>query len=147
MTSATSSRKSARRVVTISAEGGKILLGTPVTGIREAASCVRVRSDGDAFEFDQLIVCAGLNGDTFAKSLGRLDDLRIIPFRGEYYELMPGVRDRIRGMVYPVPDPRYPFLGVHLTRQVDDTVHVGPNAVLALARRTRAAQGASGTAP
>jgi L-2-hydroxyglutarate oxidase LhgO len=117
----------------ISAQGGKVLLSTLVTSVRETASGVQVRSDGEAFEFDQLIVCAGLNGDSFAKSLGRLGDLRIIPFRGEYYELAPQARDRVRGMVYPVPDPRYPFLGVHLTRQVDDTVHVGPNAVLALA--------------
>lgn len=117
----------------ISAQGGKVLLSTPVTSVRETASGVEVRSDGEAFEFDHLVVCAGLNGDSFAKSLGRLDDVRIIPFRGEYYELAPQARDRVRGMVYPVPDPRYPFLGVHLTRQVDDTVHVGPNAVLALA--------------
>jgi len=59
--------------------------------------------------------------------------MRIIPFRGEYYELRPAARHRVKGMVYPVPDPRYPFLGVHLTRDVDDGVHVGPNAVLALA--------------
>jgi L-2-hydroxyglutarate oxidase len=74
-----------------------------------------------------------LNGDSFAKTLGTLGDLRIVPFRGEYYELAPQARDRVRGMVYPVPDPRYPFLGVHLTRHIDGTVHVGPNAVLALA--------------
>jgi (S)-2-hydroxyglutarate dehydrogenase len=117
----------------ISAQGGKVLLGTPVTGVQETASGAQVWSNGEAFEFDQLIVCAGLNGDSFAERLGLLGDLRIMPFRGEYYELAPQARDRVRGMVYPVPDPRYPFLGVHLTRQVDDTVHVGPNAVLALA--------------
>lgn len=117
----------------VGAAGGKVLLSTPVTGISETASGVQVRSAAGVFEFDRAIVCAGLTGDTFAKSLGRLDDLRTVPFRGEYYELTPQVRDRVRGMVYPVPDPRYPFLGVHLTRQIDDTVHVGPNAVLALA--------------
>jgi L-2-hydroxyglutarate oxidase LhgO len=117
----------------ISAQGGKVLLGTPVTGVQETASGAQVWSNGEAFEFDQLIVCAGLNGDSFAERLGLLGDLRIMPFRGEYYELAPQVRDRVRGMVYPVPDPRYPFLGVHLTRLADDTVHVGPNAVLALA--------------
>ena len=116
----------------ISGEGGKVLLGTPVTGVHQTTSGVKVRTTGGAFDFDQLIVCAGLNGDSFAAALGQLGDVRILPFRGEYYELAPQVRDRIRGMVYPVPDPRYPFLGVHLTRQVDDTVHVGPNAVLAL---------------
>jgi (S)-2-hydroxyglutarate dehydrogenase len=117
----------------VGAAGGKVLLSTPVTGVGEAPSGVQVTSAAGVFEFDHAIVCAGLNGDTFAKSLRSLGDLRIVPFRGEYYELAPQVRDRVRGMVYPVPDPRYPFLGVHLTRQIDDTVHVGPNAVLALA--------------
>jgi L-2-hydroxyglutarate oxidase LhgO len=117
----------------IGAAGGKVLLGTPVTAVRETVAGVQVRSAGEVFEFDYLIVCAGLNSDHFAGELGRPGDLRIVPFRGEYYELRPQARHRVRGMVYPVPDPRYPFLGVHLTRHVDDTVHVGPNAVLALA--------------
>lgn len=117
----------------IKTSGGEVLLGTEVTGVRETASGVEVRSAAAAWEFGYLIVCAGLASDRFARSLGRSGDLRIVPFRGEYYELRPEVRDRVRGMVYPVPDPRYPFLGVHLTRHVDDTVHVGPNAVLALA--------------
>ena len=118
---------------TIRASGGKVLLGTPVTSVRESASGVQVRSGTGAYDFDYVIVCAGLAGDHFAQSLGRSGELRIVPFRGEYYELRPQARHRVRGMVYPVPDPRYPFLGVHLTRHVDDTVHVGPNAVLALA--------------
>jgi (S)-2-hydroxyglutarate dehydrogenase len=118
---------------TVGAAGGKVLLSTPVTGITETAAGVHVSSAAGIFEFDHVIVCAGLNGDSFARSLGRLGDLRIVPFRGEYYELAPQARDRVRGMVYPVPDPRYPFLGVHLTRHIDGTVHVGPNAVLALA--------------
>jgi L-2-hydroxyglutarate oxidase len=118
---------------TVGAAGGKVLLATPVTSVRETASGVGLRSAAGPFEFDYVIVCAGLNGDSFAESLGRAGDLRIIPFRGEYYQLAPQARDRVRGMVYPVPDPRYPFLGVHLTRHIDDTVHVGPNAVLALA--------------
>jgi len=117
----------------VKSAGGEVLLSTQVTGVRETPSAVRVRSAAASFDFDYLIVCAGLGSDYFAASLGRPGDLRIVPFRGEYYELRPEARDRIRGMVYPVPDPRYPFLGVHLTRGVDDTVHVGPNAVLALA--------------
>ena len=118
----------------INAVGGKVLLGTAVSDVRETAAGVQVLSaSGERFEFDYLVVCAGLNGDQFAASLNRSGDLRIVPFRGEYYELAPDARDKVRGMVYPVPDPRYPFLGVHLTRHVDDTVHVGPNAVLALA--------------
>jgi L-2-hydroxyglutarate oxidase len=118
----------------IGAAGDKVLLGTPVTTVRETASGVQVRSAaGETLEFDYLVVCAGLHSDRFAASLGRPGDLRIVPFRGEYYELAPDARQKVRGMIYPVPDPRYPFLGVHLTRHVDDTVQVGPNAVLALA--------------
>ena len=117
----------------VTAAGGKVVLSTPVTGIRETVSGVRLETGGQALDFDYVIVCAGLTGDQFARNLGRVGDLQIVPFRGEYYELRPQARDQVRGMVYPVPDPRYPFLGVHLTRHVDDTVHVGPNAVLALA--------------
>jgi (S)-2-hydroxyglutarate dehydrogenase len=117
----------------VSAAGGKVLLSTPVTSIRETASGVRLEAGGQQLTFDYVIVCAGLTGDQFARQLGRAGDLQIVPFRGEYYELQPQVRHQVRGMVYPVPDPQYPFLGVHLTRHVDDTVTVGPNAVLALA--------------
>ena len=117
----------------IAEAGGKVLLGTTVTAIHDTASGVRLQCGAAAADVDYLIVCAGLQSDHFAATLGRPGDLRIIPFRGEYYELAAEARDRVRGMVYPVPDPRYPFLGVHLTRHFDDTVHVGPNAVLALA--------------
>ncbi len=117
----------------IAEAGGQVLLGTTVTAIHETASGVRLQCGAAASDFDYLIVCAGLQSDHFAATLGRPGGLRIIPFRGEYYELAADARDRVRGMVYPVPDPRYPFLGVHLTRHFDDTVHVGPNAVLALA--------------
>jgi L-2-hydroxyglutarate oxidase LhgO len=117
----------------ITSAGGTIRLGTRIRSLSEGAFGATVRSDAGTWTFDQLIVCAGLTGDSLATQAGGLADMRIIPFRGEYYELRPAVRHRVRGMVYPVPDPRYPFLGVHLTRDVDDGVHVGPNAVLALA--------------
>jgi L-2-hydroxyglutarate oxidase len=117
----------------IAEAGGQVLLGRSVTGAKETASGVRVQCGSVASDVDYLIVCAGLQSDHFAATMGRPGDLRIIPFRGEYYELAAEARNRVRGMVYPVPDPRYPFLGVHLTRHIDDTVHVGPNAVLALA--------------
>jgi (S)-2-hydroxyglutarate dehydrogenase len=118
---------------TVTASGGTLLLRTPVTGLRESASGVRVQSAAVTRTFDYVIVCAGLTGDSLAASLGRPGDVRIVPFRGEYFELRPAARHRVRGMIYPVPDPRYPFLGVHLTRDVRGRVHVGPNAVLALA--------------
>jgi (S)-2-hydroxyglutarate dehydrogenase len=117
----------------ITSAGGTIRLGTRVDSVSEGASGVTVRSGAGEWTFDQLIVCAGLTGDTLAAQAGGLADMRIVPFRGEYYELRPAARDRVQGMIYPVPDPRYPFLGVHLTRDVNDGVHVGPNAVLALA--------------
>lgn len=113
--------------------GDTIRLGTWVRSVSEGASGVTIRSDAGEWTFDQVIVCAGLTGDRLATQVGGLADMRIVPFRGEYYELRPAARDRVKGMVYPVPDPRYPFLGVHLTRDVSDGVHVGPNAVLALA--------------
>jgi len=118
---------------TVTAAGGTVLLQTPVTGLREVGSRVRVRSAAAEWTFDSVIVCAGLTGDTLAASLGTPGDLRIVPFRGEYFELRAAARHRVHGMIYPVPDPRYPFLGVHLTRDVRGHVHVGPNAVLALA--------------
>ena len=119
----------------VAASGGEVRLRTLVTSIREAASGVLVRAADAQWTFDYVIACAGLTGDSLAASAGKLGDVRIIPFRGEYYQLRPAARYRVRGMVYPVPDPRYPFLGVHLTRDVHDDVHVGPNAVLALARQ------------
>jgi L-2-hydroxyglutarate oxidase len=117
----------------ITSAGGTIRLGTHIRSLFDGASGVTIGSDTGAWTFDQLIVCAGLTGDNLAAQVGGLADMRIIPFRGEYYELRPAARHRVTGMVYPVPDPRYPFLGVHLTRDVHDGVHVGPNAVLALA--------------
>jgi len=118
----------------ITSAGGTIKLSSPVIFVKEGASGAEVRSDEGAWTFDQLIVCAGLTGDSLAAQLGGVGDLRIIPFRGEYYELRPAARDRVKGMVYPVPDPRYPFLGVHLTPRVNGESDLGPNAVLALAR-------------
>jgi (S)-2-hydroxyglutarate dehydrogenase len=117
----------------IEQRGGEVQLSTTVTGITEGSDGVYVADDVRQRRFDRLIVCAGLHGDRFARMVGQAADVRIIPFRGEYYALRPEIRHRVRGMIYPVPDPRYPFLGVHITRNVNDDVHVGPNAVLALA--------------
>jgi L-2-hydroxyglutarate oxidase LhgO len=113
--------------------GGRIFLSSPVTALAERGSCVEVRVADSVHQFDQVIVCGGLQSDRLARAAGQLDDLRIIPFRGEYYALRAEAGSRIHGLVYPVPDPRYPFLGVHFTPDVADKVHVGPNAVLALA--------------
>ena len=81
-----------------------------------------------------LINCAGLYSDRIARMAGLAPEARIIPFRGEYYELTPEASGLVRGLIYPVPDPALPFLGVHLTRMIDGSVHAGPNAVTALSR-------------
>jgi L-2-hydroxyglutarate oxidase LhgO len=84
--------------------------------------------------FDRLVICAGLQSDRVARLAGDSPAPAIVPFRGEYYRLVPSRDDLVRGLIYPVPDPRYPFLGVHFTRRVGGGVDIGPNAVLALAR-------------
>ncbi len=84
--------------------------------------------------FDLLIACAGLQSDLVATFTGEDPSPQIVPFRGDYWLLRPQRRDLVRGLIYPVPDPRYPFLGIHLTKRIDGEVLVGPNAVLATAR-------------
>jgi L-2-hydroxyglutarate oxidase LhgO len=120
------------------AAGAKIILGHEVTGLRNVGSevvvTVRGTSDGDEKAFDQVIACGGLQSDRLARLAGDGADPVIMPFRGEYYALRADRRGLVNGLVYPVPDPRYPFLGVHLTPRVDGEVLIGPNAVLALAR-------------
>jgi (S)-2-hydroxyglutarate dehydrogenase len=114
--------------------GGQVMLGAGVTGVRAAAGEVTLTTTGGEVTADYLVNCAGLHADRIARLGGLNPPVRIIPFRGEYYELLPERRDLVRGLIYPVPDPRLPFLGVHLTRMVDGAVHAGPNAVLAAAR-------------
>ncbi len=114
--------------------GGRVLLGHEVTGIRLEHGAVRVVTPVSEDVFDRVIVCAGLQSDAVARLVGADPSPKILPFRGEYWELTPERTDLVRGMIYPVPDPRFPFLGVHFTRGVYDNVHVGPNAVPALAR-------------
>jgi (S)-2-hydroxyglutarate dehydrogenase len=114
--------------------GATIHTGCRVTRIHEGADHVTAGGDGQRWRFDDLVICGGLHTDRLAALAGDGDDPRVVPFRGEYYELRRDRRQLVRSLVYPVPDPRYPFLGVHLTRRVDGGVLVGPNAVLALAR-------------
>ena len=116
------------------AGGGRVLLGTAVTGIERAGDVVRVEAGGERHELDHLVVCAGLQSDRMARLAGDDEGPVIVPFRGEYLTLRPERAGLVQGLVDPVPDPRYPFLGVHFTRRVDGTVDVGPNAVLATAR-------------
>lgn len=129
-------RAVARAMATdIEAVGGRLLLGAPVTAIEPAgAGRVRVVAGGQEHRFDRLVICAGLQSDRVARLAGDTASPAIVPFRGEYYRLRPERADLVRGLVYPVPDPAYPFLGVHLTPRVDGSVDIGPNAVLAAAR-------------
>lgn len=114
--------------------GGQVRLGARVTGVRTAGAGFVVRSTAGEVATDHVINCAGLYADRIAQLVGGAPPARIVPFRGEFYELVPERRDLVRGLIYPVPDPRFPFLGVHLTRMIDGSVHAGPNAVLATAR-------------
>jgi (S)-2-hydroxyglutarate dehydrogenase len=114
--------------------GARLRTGARVTGIATRGEEVVVETTTGEVRGDVLVNCAGLHADRVARMAGVRPPARIIPFRGEYYELRPERRDLVRGLIYPVPDPQFPFLGVHLTRMVDGSVHAGPNAVLALAR-------------
>ncbi|GAB7106049.1 L-2-hydroxyglutarate oxidase [Streptomyces phaeofaciens JCM 4814] len=114
--------------------GGEVRPGFPVTGLTEVPGGIEVASGEERVRVDRLILCAGLQSDAVARLARDGQEPRIIPFRGEYMLLRPEKRDLVRGLVYPVPDPRYPFLGIHFTPRVDGSVEVGPNAVLALAR-------------
>jgi L-2-hydroxyglutarate oxidase len=116
------------------AAGATIRLNTRFTGVRVRGSEQVVRTTTGDLVADVLVNCAGLYSDRVAGLAGVRPAARIIPFRGEYYELRPERASLVRGLIYPVPDPRFPFLGVHLTRSIDGSVHAGPNAVLALAR-------------
>lgn len=118
----------------IAAQGAHVLTGQRVSAIVPNGARVHVRTAAASQVFDRLFICAGLHSDTVAQLAGASPDPRIVPFRGEYYVIRRERRFLVRGLIYPVPDPRYPFLGVHLTKRHDGEILVGPNAVLALAR-------------
>jgi L-2-hydroxyglutarate oxidase len=114
--------------------GGEIRLNTRVTGVEETPEGLVIETTGNEVHSLALINCGGLQSDLIAQMTGSTHGLRIVPFRGEYYELRPESRKLVRGLIYPVPDPRFPFLGVHFTKRINGSVEAGPNAVLAFAR-------------
>jgi L-2-hydroxyglutarate oxidase LhgO len=116
----------------VSTAGAEIRLGRKALAIRADPAQVTVTTSSETIACGQLIACAGIGSDQIARQIGGSDAIRIVPFRGDYYRLAPARRDLIRGLVYPVPDPRFPFLGVHFTPRIDGDVWLGPNAVLAL---------------
>lgn len=114
--------------------GGEILLSSPVTSFRELADQVVLRAGNAEIKAKHAIACTGVMADRMAKMMGVDAGFRVVPFRGEYYQLPPEKNNIVKHLIYPVPDPELPFLGVHLTRMIDGSVTVGPNAVLAFAR-------------
>jgi L-2-hydroxyglutarate oxidase len=118
----------------VSERGGEIRLAETVERIDRIGQRTVVGTSTGEVSADLLLNCAGLYSDRIAAVAGARPDVRIIPFRGEYYELTPAYAGLVKGLIYPVPDPSLPFLGVHLTRMIGGGTHAGPNAVLALAR-------------
>jgi 2-hydroxyglutarate dehydrogenase len=116
----------------VTERGGRLLLGVDVTGVEREGRDVRMAArDGQALAARHAVFCAGQWADRLARAAGAGDDPRIVPFRGRYLRLRPEARGLVRGLIYPVPDPELPFLGVHLTRHVSGDVLLGPSALLA----------------
>src|SRR5204863_8206102 len=118
----------------IAAQGGRVVTSAKVTGLRPTASGWLARTTAGEFEGDFLVNCAGLHCDKVSELAGEKREVRIVPFRGEYYKIKPDRQFLVRNLIYPVPDPQFPFLGVHFTRLIRGGIEAGPNAVLALSR-------------
>ena len=118
----------------IELQGGMVQTGTRVDRLREVNGTQVIETSHGTFEAGFIINCAGLFSDRVARFGGLDPDAKIVPFRGEYHELVPEKRYLVKNLVYPVPNPNFPFLGVHFTRMIDGSVHAGPNAVLAFKR-------------
>ncbi|MBR9829519.1 MAG: L-2-hydroxyglutarate oxidase [Oceanospirillales bacterium] len=118
----------------VAADGGEVRYNATVHNIRELADRVEVETELELFEGGFMVACAGLMSDRIVRMLGQEPEFKIIPFRGEYFLLPPQHNRIVNHLIYPIPDPDLPFLGVHLTRMIDGTVTVGPNAVLAFKR-------------
>ncbi len=118
---------------TLTARGAQLIMRAPVRAIRREAGLLRIDAGASTFTARNLINCGGLHADRLARLMGIDPKVLVVPFRGEYYTLRPGC-GMVRGLIYPVPDPQFPFLGVHFTKRVHGGYEAGPNAVLAFAR-------------
>ena len=118
----------------VSSQGGTILTSSGVMAVKRCATDVTVETVCGAFATTAVINCAGLFSDRISRMADEQQDVIIVPFRGEYYDLIPERSSLVRALIYPVPDPQFPFLGVHFTRRINGTVDAGPNAVLAFRR-------------
>jgi L-2-hydroxyglutarate oxidase len=116
------------------AQGGTVRTSTEVTGLVRGSGETVLETSQGTFATRYVINCAGLHSDRVSRMAGQKPEVRIVPFRGEYYDLVPEKRNLVRALIYPVPDPQFPFLGVHFTRRINGTVDAGPNAVLAFKR-------------
>jgi L-2-hydroxyglutarate oxidase len=114
--------------------GAEVLFGSEVKSIQEQVNFVEIRVGNKTIKSKKLVVCAGLQSDRMAKISGLSIDFKIIPFRGEYYQLPQSKNDIVNHLIYPTPDPKLPFLGVHLTKMIDGSITVGPNAVIGFSR-------------
>ena len=120
--------------IEIEESGGSVRFDTSVLNVEESEVGARISTSGGEVFARFLVNCAGLRCDQVAGMVDAAEGNRIVPFRGEYYELVPERSHLVKGLIYPVPDPSFPFLGVHLTRMIDGSIHAGPNAVLAFSR-------------
>lgn len=127
-------RVTAKYAEIVIARGGTILTGHRVDGIERRDGSQHLVTPRGTIRTRYVVSCAGLHADRVARLTGAPDAPRIVPFRGDYYVLRPDRRDLVKSLIYPVPDPRFPFLGVHFTRRMDGDIWLGPNAVLAFAR-------------
>lgn len=118
----------------IEAAGGQLLTSCEVRGITQGSGEIVLETTRGSIKATRVINCAGLHSDRIMRMAGEDNGLRIVPFRGEYYEIVPARRKLVRNLIYPVADPRFPFLGVHFTRRISGGIEAGPNAVLALKR-------------
>jgi len=121
-------------LITAKDNGNKVLTGHEVTGFDKHDFYTNVLTNKGNFSTKYIINCAGLQSDRIAKEDGIEPGVRIVPFRGDYYELTEQAKEKVKGLIYPVPDPAFPFLGVHFTRTIDDVVECGPNAVFSFKR-------------
>jgi L-2-hydroxyglutarate oxidase LhgO len=118
----------------IAARGGEVRCGARVRAVEQNGSEIAIESTAGDVVADYLVTCAGLQSDRVARLTGARPEAKVLPFRGEYYDLKPEAQHLCRNLIYPVPDPSFPFLGVHFTRMIEGGVECGPNAVLAFAR-------------
>ena len=118
----------------IQVRGSEVRCGARVVSVKENGQQIAVETAAGEFTADYLVTCAGLQSDRVAKLTGFHPEAKIVPFRGEYFELKPAAQYLCRNLIYPVPDPSFPFLGVHFTRMIEGGIECGPNAVLAFAR-------------